>query len=164
MKKSSFNFTKDNLLRITRPLEKRDTYRDTKEQGLTLIASYGGSKIFYFYKKIQGKPYRIKIGAFPDLSVTEARDAAVALKNKIAKGVNPAEEKNKLSNEITFNDKPEITEMIRLEFLGNHFFKNSAAPILLFFDPLRLFYQTIVSRNGYHRYKSAGSRALGILA
>lgn len=97
----TFNFTQDNLKKITPPTFGRVTYKDTKEKGLILIASYGGSKTFYYYKKIKGKPYRLKIGAFPDLSVGEARDAATELKNKIAKGANPAEDKNKLSNEMT---------------------------------------------------------------
>ena len=99
-----FNFTQDKLLRIAPPKASRDIYKDTKEKGLILIVSYGGSKIFYFYKKIQGKPYRIKVGAFPDLSVGEARDAVIELKNKVAKGGNPAEEKSRLSNELTFKE------------------------------------------------------------
>lgn len=100
----TFNFTRNALLKITPPETGRDTYKDTGEKGLILLVSYGGSKIFYLYKKIKGKPYRMKIGAFPDLSVGEARDKAVALRTDIAKGVNPAEEKNKLSNEMTFKE------------------------------------------------------------
>ncbi|MES2676761.1 MAG: tyrosine-type recombinase/integrase [Pseudomonadota bacterium] len=100
----TINFTQDKLLKIIPPKINRDIYKDTKEKGLILIVSYGSSKIFYFYKKIQGKPYRIKIGAFPDLSVGEARDKAIEYKNKIAKGINPAEEKGKLSNEMTFKE------------------------------------------------------------
>ena len=98
----SFNFTQDKLLKAEIPTTNRLTYKDTKEKGLILIASYGGSKVFYFYKKIKGKPYRIKIGIFPDLSVGEARDKATEYKNQIAKGINPAEEKSKLSGEMTF--------------------------------------------------------------
>lgn len=100
----TFNFTQDKLLRIAPPKANREIYKDTKEKGLILIVSYGGSKIFYFYKKICGKPYRIKVGAFPDLSIGEARDAVIGLKNKVAKGGNPAEEKSRLSHEITFKE------------------------------------------------------------
>lgn len=89
----NFNFTQNKLTKINPPKTKREIYKDTKEKGLILIVSYGGSKIFYFYKKIKGRPYRIKIGAFPDLSITEARNKAIEYKNKIAKGTNPAEEK-----------------------------------------------------------------------
>lgn len=100
----TFNFTQDKLKKIIPPETGRDTYKDTGEKGLILLVSYGGSKIFYLYKKIKGKPYRIKIGDFADLSVIEAREKAIELRNKIAKGVNPAEEKRKLSGEMTFKE------------------------------------------------------------
>jgi hypothetical protein len=100
----SFNFTQEKLLKVEIPTSNRTIYKDTKEKGLILIASYGGSKVFYFYKKIKGKPYRIKIGIFPDLSIGEARDKAIEYKNKIAKGINPAEEKSKLSDEMNFKE------------------------------------------------------------
>ncbi len=92
---NSLNFTKDNLLKIEQPTTGRDTYKDTKEKGLILIVSYGGSKIFYLYKLVDGKPTRIKIVSFPDLSVAEAREKVLELKNQIAKGYNPTEEKLK---------------------------------------------------------------------
>jgi integrase len=99
---NAFNFTKEALLKIVPPQTNRDTYYDTKERGLSLIVSYGGSKIFYLYKWIDNKPYRIKIGNFPDLSVPEAREKIIELKNQIAKGINPAKEKVNLSCGMTF--------------------------------------------------------------
>ncbi len=99
---TSLNFTKQALLKIEPPKSNRVTYYDTKEKGLTLIVSYGGSKIFYLYKWISNKPYRIKIGNFPDLSVPEAREKAIGLKGQVAKGINPVKEKAKLSNALTF--------------------------------------------------------------
>ncbi|XVN42363.1 MAG: hypothetical protein RCG15_07015 [Candidatus Rickettsia vulgarisii] len=47
MSVKSLLFTKELLQEIKPPQEKRDLYKDTKEQGLLLIVSYGGSKIFY---------------------------------------------------------------------------------------------------------------------
>lgn len=101
---NSLNFTKDNLLKIEPPAAGRDAYRDTKEKGLILIVSYGGSKIFYLYKLVDGKPQRIKIGSFPDFSIGEAREKALELKNQIAKGGNPLEEKSKHKGELTFKE------------------------------------------------------------
>lgn len=46
----------------------------------------------------------MKIGAFPDLSIAEARNEVIALKNKVAKGGNPAAEKSRLAKEITFKE------------------------------------------------------------
>ncbi|MCC8399737.1 MAG: tyrosine-type recombinase/integrase [Rickettsia endosymbiont of Platyusa sonomae] len=93
-------FTKDLLQKIESPKEKRDIYKDTKEAGLILIVSYGGSKVFYLGKKIKNLYHRIKIGCFPDVSIIEAREKALELKSQIAKGINPMEEKGKLSNEL----------------------------------------------------------------
>ena len=98
------HFTKDGLLRIEPPATGRDIYKDTKEKGLILIVSYGGSKIFYLYKLVDGKPARIKIGSFPDLAVAEAREKVLELKNQIAKGYNPTEEKSKHKKELIFKE------------------------------------------------------------
>lgn len=100
--KNRLNFTNGNLTKLPFPETGRVTYKDKKESGLVLLVSYGGSKVFYLYKKINGRPYRIKIGAFPDMVVARARDKAIALRNQIADGINPAEEKAKLSGEMTF--------------------------------------------------------------
>lgn len=97
-------FTREALHKIQPPKEGQDVYRDVKEKGLFLVASYGGSKTFYFGKKIQKLYQKIKIGRFPDLSITEAREKAVELKSQIAQGINPMEEKARLSKELTFKE------------------------------------------------------------
>ena len=48
--RNSFNFIKDNLLKIKPPKTEREVYKDTKEKGLILMVSY------YLYKLIGGKP------------------------------------------------------------------------------------------------------------
>lgn len=102
MSGNTIHFTKESL-GILPPANKNfDTYKDAKEKGLVVLVTLNGVKTFYLSRKIEGKAYRIKIGRFPDLNVKEAREYAIELKNQIAKGVNPAEEKKKLSNEITF--------------------------------------------------------------
>lgn len=104
MSVNSLLFTKDALHRINPPKERQEVYKDTKEKGLLLIVSYGGSKTFCLGKKFDNIYHRIKIGRFPDLSVIEAREKAAELKNQIAKGINPIKEKAKLSNELTFKE------------------------------------------------------------
>ena len=105
------NFTKSRLLSIsspTKPDGKKggvfDTYKDTKEKGLILLVSHGGARTFYLYKKVDGKPERIRIGAFPDVTIENARNAAAKLKGEIAQGMNPNAEKNKLKQEVTFKE------------------------------------------------------------
>ncbi len=104
MSVKSLLFTKEVLSEIEAPKVKRNVYKDTKEKGLLLIVSYGGSKVFYLGKVINKKYNRIKIGSFPSLSVTEARAKAIELKNNLAKGYNPMEAKKKVSNELTFKE------------------------------------------------------------
>lgn len=98
------NFTKEKLAALPSAEKSFDTYRDKQEKGLILTVTATGVKTYYLLKKIEGKTYRLKIARFPDLNPKEAREAAVDYKNQIAKGVNPAEEKRKLSNEITFKE------------------------------------------------------------
>lgn len=105
----SLLFSSEALEKIGIPQEKRDVYKDSQEDGLILIASYGGSKTFYLAVNIGKKYLRIKIGRFPNLSIIEARIKAAELKSKIAKGINPMEEKkaqiaNKPAVELTFKE------------------------------------------------------------
>jgi len=51
------------------------------------------SKVFYFEKRIQGKPKRVTIGPFPDLTLEEARQVAHFYHAELAKGRNPFEKK-----------------------------------------------------------------------
>jgi len=99
-----FSFTKEKLIKIEPPKIQRDTYRDAKEKGLILLVSYGGSKVFYLYKKINNKVYRVKIGDFPDLSIAEAREKAAELKNSITKGNNQKTSYSNPFDKMTFKE------------------------------------------------------------
>lgn len=81
-----------------------DTYHDENEKGLILIVSNGGAKTFYLYRKINGRPERVKLGAFPDLSVDNARKQAQIYKGKIATGSNPNTDRKNLRQEITLKE------------------------------------------------------------
>ena len=120
----SFNFTKPALQNLKIPQSNSnakggvyDTYRDTKEKGLILVVSNGGSKTFYLYSKISGKPQRHKLGKFPEMSVEKARSEARIARGEIAKGKNPQEEKNRIKNDMIFGD-----------FFNEHFMKRYSEP------------------------------------
>jgi len=99
----TFTFTKPALatLRLPGP-GKRIYYRDSREKGLLLDVRPSGSKSFYLYKKIDGRPERIFLGNFPDVSVENARKEASVLKGLIASGKNPQQEKRSIRDEMTF--------------------------------------------------------------
>ena len=100
-------FTKPKLATLTAPSPKPggqsvyDTYHDDKEAGLVLLVTSGGSKTFYLSKKINGRPERIKLGRFPDLSVENARKAAAQQKGQIAVGKNPNADRKKLRADMS---------------------------------------------------------------
>ncbi len=103
--KNTFNFTKSSIKEIVPPKDKdREYYKDTKEAGLILQITQKGKVTFYFRKKVDGSSKRFFIGHFPDLTPENARTEAIRIKNDIALGKNPEEEKNAIKNDITFGD------------------------------------------------------------
>ncbi len=97
------NFTKAALANAPPPAKGgRDYYYDTREQGLAMALTPAGSRTFYLYKRIDGRPERLLLGKFPDLSVENARKAAATEKGKIAAGLNPQNEKRAIRDEMTF--------------------------------------------------------------
>jgi integrase len=99
-----FNFTKRAIESVELPERRYITYNDTAVRGLQLQAFASGVKTFVLYRRIAGRPERIKIGAFPDLTVEQARGEAQRLNGVIAQGQNPAQEKRTLSAEMTFGE------------------------------------------------------------
>ncbi len=88
-----FQFTPDRL-RAIKPGSKLSTYRDTKVTGLIVIVTPAGSKTFYLYRRINGKPKRVRIGRFPELSVRQVRERANRLYAEVEGG--------------TFKEKPSV--------------------------------------------------------
>ncbi|SFH52632.1 Site-specific recombinase XerD [Palleronia marisminoris] len=97
------NFTKAALSKAPAANKgRKDYYYDEREQGLVLAVSSGGAKTFYLYKRIQGRPERVLLGRFPDISIENARKAAQKAKGEIASGKNPQEDKRAIRDEMTF--------------------------------------------------------------
>lgn len=102
MKSEEFAFRKDTLESLT-PSEKRYDVKDTKSPGLRLLVYPAGSKTFVLYKRVAGKPRRIKLGNFPDMTIEQARKAATEYRGVIATGKDPESEKRMLRHELNFN-------------------------------------------------------------
>lgn len=107
------NFTRPALTRIAPPALPQgkkgkggvyDTYYDTREKGLVLLVSHGGAKTYYLYKKINGRPERIKLGQFTDITLDDARQRAAKHKGSIASGRNPQQEKRAFRAETTLEE------------------------------------------------------------
>lgn len=99
------NFTKAALLRAPDAARGgKDYYYDTREKGLVMAVTPAGTKTFYLYKRIDGKPERVLLGRFPDLTVENARRKAANAKGRIAGGENPQKSKRAIRDEMTFGE------------------------------------------------------------
>ena len=97
------NFTKAALTAAGAAAKgKRDYYYDGKEKGLVLAVTPASGKSFYLYKRIDGRPERLLLGKFPDLTVENARKLAASAKGEIAMGENPQKAKRSIRDEMTF--------------------------------------------------------------
>jgi integrase len=104
-KGNKFNFTKRGLDALPFPDKgKRAYYYDTKVHGLGVAVTDKGTITFLVYRKIEGRPERITLGRYPDLSIENARGLASATNAQISQGKNPNREKSKLHLEITFKE------------------------------------------------------------
>lgn len=94
MSKNKINLNVQNIKNLPTPTDgKRTYYYDTKVQGLGVMVFPSGTKTFFLYKRIDGKPDKIKLGRFPDMTIEQARKTAYSMINDISIGVNPKEEK-----------------------------------------------------------------------
>ena len=60
-------------------------------RGLSISASYGGTKTFYFrYRNSAGQLKRLRIGSFPSISLADARNKARDYKRKVDEGIDIA--------------------------------------------------------------------------
>lgn len=74
---------------------------------MILLVSAKGAKTYYVYRKLDGRPEKIKLGSFHDLSIENARAAAAKVNSQIGQGKNPNEIKRKLKEEPTFQEMAE---------------------------------------------------------
>jgi integrase len=102
--KNAFSFTHSRLESIKPPKSGRDSYRDTKVAGLYFVITANASKSFYFVKRIERQPRRIRIGGFPDITIDEARKEAQRFNGEIAKGENPHTTRRNKTNVPTLKE------------------------------------------------------------
>jgi integrase len=96
------NFTAQNIARIAPPDRGRAFHYDTKTPGLAVQVTAAGTRTFYVYRWVQGKPERTRLGAFPAMTVEIARARAAEVNAIIAKGESPrARKKDKKARAVT---------------------------------------------------------------
>jgi integrase len=68
-------------------------HKVTDGNGLYLMVNPGGSKLWRWKYRVGGKEKLMALGMFPDVSLTEARDARDAARKKLAKNIDPMAER-----------------------------------------------------------------------
>lgn len=97
-------FTKARLTALKPPVKGRRYVRDEGQPGLTICVTRSGVKTFYCNRRINGRPTRLYIGRFPDISVDQARKLAADYLGDIARGKNPQERKRELLSQATLRE------------------------------------------------------------
>ena len=97
-------FGKVRLKEIQSPEKGRVYYYDTACPGLALCVTQTGAKTFYYYKKVQGRPVRVRLGKFPELAVDQARTVAKGLVVEVAAGKDPQAERRENRRGLTLGD------------------------------------------------------------
>lgn len=69
------NVTERALERLTLPSEGEACFYDTDTKRVAISVGKTGRKSFLLYRRIQGRPERIKIGRYPDVSPVQDRRA-----------------------------------------------------------------------------------------
>jgi len=102
MVNARINFTKKALNAVppAEPGKRRYLY-DSHTRGLVLSTTDKGVKTFIFYRRVQGKPERMFLGHYPDMSIAKARGAASGKAALIADGENPADKRRQDRQEMT---------------------------------------------------------------
>lgn len=102
---NKLNFTKATLNDLPLPQKsQRVYYYDTKVRGLGMSITRTGTKSFIVYRWVNGKPERVTLGRYPDLSIEQARGKAAEVNASIAKGENPNDKRRSERAEFTFAD------------------------------------------------------------
>ena len=100
-----FNFTKATVEALPAPDTGRVYYYDfggsMSVKGLTVCVSSTGGRVFYSYRKVAGKPERIKIGNYTDLTIDAARKVATDINSSVGRGDNPNDRKRAKREELT---------------------------------------------------------------
>jgi len=96
--------TKDVIERAKPPeLGRKERFlRDDTVRGLGVRVTAAGVKSFIFEARIKGRPRRMTIGPWPDLNLVMARERAMEIRTRVAKGEDPATDATESRQELTF--------------------------------------------------------------
>jgi integrase len=96
------NFTKAGVERVACPVGADRVWAyDARTPGLALLVTARGARSFYVYRKVKGRPQRVRLGGFPELTVEQARGEARKVVGDIERGADPMAERRKARASMT---------------------------------------------------------------
>jgi integrase len=108
------NLTKATIDALPPAASGREYYNDTKIRGLQLQVTTSGAKTFFLYGRVNRKPVRYRLGAYPALTPEGARTRAEVERGKVAEGVDiRAEKKDTARNAATLDDAFAVFKTLR---------------------------------------------------
>ena len=102
MVQEKVNFTKVVISAAVAPATGRAYLHDAKEAGLVLQITAAGRRTFQLYKKHQGRPVRVTLGTWPEITVEQARKKARDAKAELDAGRNPNDALRQQREALTF--------------------------------------------------------------
>ncbi len=100
----SFVFTVAQLANVKPRPGKQTWVYDDKQPGLAILTTSSGHKAFYLYKKVNGRPVRLKLGDIDAITIEQARKRAADLVKNITLGRDPADERRQKRGELTLDE------------------------------------------------------------
>lgn len=97
-------FTKATFAHLKPIPGKRQFFYDAGTPGLALCVLPTGKLIFYLVKRINGRSDKVRIGAYPELTIYQARTIATKMNGEIADGGDPQARKRAVRTTATLGD------------------------------------------------------------
>jgi len=90
---TTINLTKATIETAPLPCSGRAYLKDAKVPGLQLQITSAGTRSFQVYRWVNTRPMRVTLGRYPDMTIDQARRAALSALSELAVGGNPNERK-----------------------------------------------------------------------
>lgn len=113
----AFFMLNDTQIRKAKPAEK--PYKLTDSNGLYIVINPNGSKLWRYRFKIDGKESVFSIGAYPEISLAEAREKRKEARLLVQQGINPVKDRadrkrqNTRQNKNTFQAIAEARQSVK---------------------------------------------------
>src|SRR5258708_6840130 len=98
------NLTTPIIRGIEPPESGRVNVYDAKTPGLLVQVTAKGTRSFYVYRRVRGRPPRTLLGNFPAMTWEQAGEKAVAIAAKIIDGDDPKAEKRAARSALTLGE------------------------------------------------------------